>query len=92
MINPVTGDKLMKRIVSGGVSLASLALWLGLAGCGGTSIEEGVPRGDTSKPDVPLDTISTGMMGRMGSKDMARAAAKAKSAAKTGEAPAEKNQ
>src|SRR5204863_91130 len=93
MLTPEIGESSMKRSVLGGLSLASLALCVGLAGCGGGGIDEGVPRGDATKPDVPLDTISTGMLGRT-AKDMGKAAAKAKEAAKAdaAAAPAEKKE
>jgi hypothetical protein len=42
----------MKRNVLSGLSLVSLALSLGLAGCGGGGMEEGVPK------DIPGDTTS----------------------------------
>jgi hypothetical protein len=53
----------MKRSLRGGVRLASVVLSLGLAGCGGGGIEEGMPA-DTSKSAAPITpdmTPTTGM-------------------------------
>jgi hypothetical protein len=52
----------MKRIVLSGIVLASLALPLGLAGCGGGAMEEGTPRQVGPKSDVPTDSIKADMV------------------------------
>jgi hypothetical protein len=72
---PKFGDILMKRSVPGGLSLAAAALSLVLAGCDSAGVDPGVPT-DTTKADVPLDKISTDMVGRT-AKDVAKANAKA---------------
>ena len=74
--------------------LASLALSLGLIGCGSDSVETGMPK-DTSKSDHPLDPSMIDVTGKMGpgaakkAADAAEKAAKEKLASPGGAAPAE---
>lgn len=76
----------MKRCVPYGLTLAAWVVSLGLLGCGSAGVDTGVPPADQMKPTVPLDSISTDMTGRM-SKDMSKAAAKARAASKAVEEP-----
>ena len=84
----------MKRSLRSGVRLAAVVLSLGLAGCGGGGIEEGMPT-DTSKSAAPItpDMTPTSGMGPGAFKKAQAGQAKAtKEAAASpgGEAPAEK--
>ncbi len=42
----------MKRFMLGGLSTAAILFALGFAGCGGSGIDEGIPR-DTTPPPPP---------------------------------------
>jgi hypothetical protein len=55
------GELPMKRSVLSGLVLASLALPLGLAGCGGGGVEEGVPKEIGKTAVVPVDSIKADM-------------------------------
>jgi hypothetical protein len=82
---------MMKRSVFGRSSLAAVVLSLGLAGCGGGGIDEGLPSAK-EKPGVPLDPKMVDMSGRSFS-DQKKASAKAAEAAKAPTAaPAEKKE
>jgi hypothetical protein len=50
----------MRRLLVTGLSIAWLFGAVGLTGCGGGGVEEGIPA-DT-KPAVPLDSIKTQMV------------------------------
>ena len=52
----------MKRRVFGRLSLVAVVLSLGLAGCGGSGIEEGMPSPD--QKGIPLDPKMVDMAGR----------------------------
>jgi len=75
----------MKRSLLAGLCLASV-LSVGLAGCGGGGMDEGLPQGDTLKPDVPLDPKMVDMSGASFSTQK-KAAAKNAAAAKAAPAP-----
>jgi len=81
------GGQRMKRSVLSGLSLAAIVLSLGLAGCGGAGVDEGIPAGDLNKPGVPLNTVSTDMTGRSFD-SQAKEKKKAEEAAKGAEAAA----
>jgi len=55
------GELPMKRSVLSGLVLASLALPLGLAGCGGGGVEEGIPKEIPKTAVVPVDTLKADM-------------------------------
>ena len=82
----------MKRFVIVRASLAMVVLSLGLAGCGGGGIEEGLPPANQKRHSArPQD----GGYGGKSFADQKKAAAKNAEAAKKGEAvpaPAEKTQ
>jgi hypothetical protein len=65
----------MKRSVPVELSLAAAVLSLVLTGCDSAGVDPGVPT-DTTKMDVPVNTISTDMVGRT-AKDVTKANAKA---------------
>ena len=52
----------MKRSVFGRLSLVAVVLSLGLAGCGGSGIDEGMPSPD--QKGIPLDPKMVDMTGR----------------------------
>lgn len=92
MVLPVIGAFRMKRFVIVRASLAMVVLSLGLAGCGGGGIEEGLP--PANQKGIPLDPKMVDMGGKSFA-DQKKAAAKNAEAAKKGEAvpaPAEKTQ
>jgi len=70
----------MKRSIMSSLGVASLVVVLGLAGCGGGGVEEGMPKGDLT-PTVKLDPKMVDMSGRSFS-DMGKAKAKAEKDAK----------
>jgi len=70
----------MKRIVLRSGTLAAIVLTMSVVGCGGSGVEEGVPKGDLT-PAVPLDPKMVDMAGRSFS-DSKKAKAKAESSAK----------
>jgi len=74
------------------LSLAGIALSLGLAGCGSAGVEEGMPSGEV-KPFVPNTPVSTDMGGRAFS-DQRKSQAKAAAAkqADAAAAPVEKTE
>jgi hypothetical protein len=77
----------MKRILMSGLSVALL---LGVVGCGGGGIEPGVPQGDLT-PTVKMDPKMTdpgGMFGAQAAKSAAAKSEKAKASAPGGETPA----
>jgi len=78
----------MKRSVLSGLSLAAIVLSLGLVGCGGSGVDEGLPAGDVNKPGVPLNKVSVDMTGRSFD-SQAAAKKKADEAAKGAEAAAQ---
>lgn len=75
----------MRWPVLGGLCLAAV-LSIGLAGCDGGTMDEGMPQGNL-KPDVPLDPKMVDMTGRSFS-DQKKAAAKNAAAIKNAPAPA----
>jgi len=75
----------MKRTVLGVLGLATI-LSLGMAGCGGGTIDEGVPKGDL-KPDIPLDPKMVDMSGASFA-DQKKSAAKNAALQKEAGAPA----
>ena len=75
----------MKRTLFHGRNLAALALSLGIVGCGGAGIQEGMPSDTT--PAVTLDPKMTDMSGRS-FKDTSTLKAKAAAAAKADAAAA----
>jgi len=81
-----------RRLLLGGGKLLASALMLGLMGCGGAGIDEGMPKGDLT-PGAKIDPKMTDMTGRS-FKDTGAARSKADAAAKPdaagGGAPAEK--
>jgi hypothetical protein len=74
----------MKRSILSSLGVASIVLASGLVGCGGGSVEEGMPKGDLT-PAVPLDPKMVDMSGRSFS-DVGKAKAKSEAAAKAAEA------
>jgi hypothetical protein len=68
------------------VSGAGVVLLLGVVGCGGSGIDEGMPKGDL-KPGAPLDPNMTDPAGRFGAAAANKAAAKNETAAPTAPAP-----
>jgi hypothetical protein len=76
----------MKRILTGGLSIA---LMLGVVGCGGAGIDAGAP--PSLKSDIPIDPNMTPASGAMFGEKAAKSAAtkSAKAATSTGgETPA----
>jgi hypothetical protein len=68
------GEWRMKRSLLGGLCLASI-LSVGLAGCGGGTMDEGMPTAGEIKTDVPLDPKMVNMSGASFA-DQKKAAAK----------------
>jgi hypothetical protein len=85
---------MMNRSIPSCRILASLALSLGLIGCGSDGIETGMPK-DPSKSDVPLNNAMLDRTGKMGpgaakkAADDAKKARKEQAASPGGGAPAE---
>jgi len=75
------GDLPMKRRVLTGLRLAAVALSLGLAGCGGAGISEGLPTDNL--PEGKLDPKFTDMTGRS-FLDQKKSEAKARASEKEG--------
>jgi len=69
----------MKRVLVCG---ASLALLLGVVGCGGAGVQEGLPSGDLT-PSVKIDPNMTNPSGNFGTSAANKAATKNANQAKT---------
>jgi hypothetical protein len=82
------GEFSMKRSVVSRLGLAAVVLSLPLLGCGSGGVDPGLPAGDVTKPDHPMDPKFTDMTGGGGKMGPGAAAAAAKGAAQAKANPA----
>jgi hypothetical protein len=68
----------MRRILADSAKVAVAALFLGLAGCGGSGIEEGIPKDLT--PAVPPELMKADMRSRSAPPSQLKAEPKAEGA------------